>query len=50
MADTSALIRYPRDIDGFFTAMVHSRDLLYSPYLPTMRFDCDPDVTRRFVP
>ncbi|MGI9260262.1 MAG: DUF6152 family protein [Gammaproteobacteria bacterium] len=30
--------------------LTHSRELLYSPHLPTMRFDCDPNVTRRFVP
>ena len=31
-------------------SMVHSRELVYSPQMSMTRFDCNPDVTRRFVP
>lgn len=30
--------------------LVHSRELIYSPHLPSQPFDCDPEATRRFVP
>ena len=30
--------------------LVHARELIYSPQLQVLRFDCDPDVTRQFVP
>ena len=30
--------------------LVHSRELIYSPQLPSQPFDCDPEATRRFLP
>ena len=30
--------------------MTHARELIYSPHIEIFRFDCDPQVTRRFVP
>ena len=30
--------------------LTHRRELIYSPHLQFHRFDCDPQVTRRFVP
>ena len=30
--------------------LIHARELIYSPHIEIFRFDCDPDVTRRFVP
>ena len=29
--------------------LTHSRDLIYSPQLPSQPFDCDPEATRRFL-
>ncbi len=31
-------------------SMVHERELVYAPQMQMSRFDCDPSVTRRFVP
>ena len=31
-------------------SMTHSRDLLYSPQMAMIPFDCDLEATRRFVP
>ena len=30
--------------------MTHARELIYSLHIEIFRFDCDPQVTRRFVP
>ena len=30
--------------------LIHVRELIYSPHIEFFRFDCDPQVTRRFVP
>ena len=30
--------------------LTHTRELIYSPHIEFFRFDCDPQVTRRFVP
>jgi len=30
--------------------MTHSRELIYSPQMQMSQFNCDPEVTRRFVP
>ena len=38
------------DPDFIVGSMVHSRELVYSPQMSMTRFDCNPDVTRRFVP
>ena len=29
--------------------MTHTRELIYSPHMEMLRFDCDPEATRRFV-
>lgn len=38
------------DPEYIVDSMVHSRELVYSPQLSMTRFDCNPEVTRRFVP
>ena len=38
------------DPEYFVGPMTHSRELIYSPQMQISRFDCDPEVTRRFVP
>jgi hypothetical protein len=38
------------DPDYIVGSMVHSRELVYVPHMPMTSFNCDPDVTRRFVP
>jgi hypothetical protein len=30
--------------------MTHARELIYSPQMEMVRFDCDPEVTKRFLP
>ncbi len=30
--------------------MTHARELIYSPQMKMVRFDCDPEVTKRFLP
>ena len=30
--------------------MFHSREMIYSPHMQMSQFNCDPEVTRRFVP
>ena len=38
------------DPDYMAEPMVHSRELIYSPHVEILRFDCDPESTSRFLP
>ena len=38
------------DPDYMAEPMIHSRELVYSPHVEILRFDCDPESTSRFLP
>ena len=38
------------DPEYIVDSLTHRRELIHSPHMEMSRFDCDPEVTRRFVP